>query len=229
MKRFFKSWSHSAISLYESCAFKYFKLKVEKSVKDEFSEAAMEGIRNHEALDRRMKTGAMLPDKLKHLEAICRSIEQRPGEMKSESQYCLDKNFQPCGFKDWTNGWLRGVIDVLKINGDKAWVGDWKSGKVKDDFDQLKLFAILVFHHYPEVNYVMGNYIWFNHNMITPEDPASAIFRRVDLPSLWQEQINRLRPVINSFTNDVWIGKTSGLCKNYCPVSKAGACPYYTK
>lgn len=231
------AWSHSALGLYEQCPYKYYRVKHCKKghpdfIKDEFGAAAQEGIRVHTDLENRIKHKTPLPPDLQKHEDLCTMIEASTVDaiLAAEDEFALNQQLQPC---DWFSKpgaaptWLRGKIDVLIIKGDTAIIIDWKTGKVKEDMDQLKIFALMVFAHYPQVQTVKASYLWLKTRQMTPK--PSSTFTREEVPALWREQFHRLTPLINSIETNDWPGRPGYLCKNYCVVSEKGACPHYTR
>ena len=39
-----------------------------------------------------------------------------PGRLLVEQQYAITKQFEPTYYKDWTNGWFRVIVDLLRID-----------------------------------------------------------------------------------------------------------------
>lgn len=221
--------SYSRLSTFEQCQAKFEYLYVSKRVKDSDNEFTLYGNRVHEALEEYAKdsyTGValaldMLDDGQKYAEIrkflpVADAILARPGQKFFELQMAIREDKTPC---DWfaPDVWLRGIADVLVVNGDTAFVGDWKTGKVKENLVQLKLFACMVFALFPQVNKVKTAFIWLVHDQIT-----DATFTRNMLPDLWATIEPRLSAVQDSVDVGVFKPKPSGLC-NWCPAK--GICP----
>jgi hypothetical protein len=111
--------------------------------------------------------------------------------------------------------WFRGVLDLTILQPEKAVVLDYKTGKVKEDGDQLKLFAGATFAQYPYLQEVKTGYVWLAHNKV-----STRTFVKDEVPAIWQEFIPRIRRMEVSQENDSWPPRPSGLCKNWCPVGK---------
>ena len=137
-----------------------------------------------------------------------------PGKVTAETKYSLTETLHPT---EWfgKDAWCRGIIDLMICNDDKALVLDWKTGKVKPDSDQLKLFAAFVFHTHPDINTVSTGFIWLKEGRITKEK-----YERSDLSDIWKGFLPRVRRVEMAFEEDKWEAKPSGLCRNWCPVGK---------
>ncbi len=125
----------------------------------------------------------------------------------------------PC---DWfaDDVYVRSIADVLIVNGKDAWIGDYKTGKVKDDPTQLQLFAWMVFTHFPEVETVTATYLWLLKGEIT-----SLRFTRQMKDALWGSLNSRLERVQQAVDMGVFPAKPTALCgwcaaQNICPDAK---------
>ena len=215
------TWSFSALQSFDNCAFKHNETRVAKRIVDEWGPEAKEGTEIHERLEKRLLSGTPLTGTMSEYEDICKRIESAAGELHPETKFCLTREMKPTQYKDWANGWFRGVIDVLKVNGDKAWVGDWKTGKVKNEYDQLELFAGLVFIFYPDVKEVKANYIWLKTKELSP----TQTYTREDLAKIWGKHIPRAMELEKAFYENNWPTNVTGLCKSFCVINKLGKCP----
>jgi len=218
------TWSFSKLNEYDNCPYKHQQVSVLKNITDEWNDEAKLGIKDHESLESRLLKNKPLPKHLKRMENVCRIIENAAGSLHPETKFCLNKSLSPVGYKDWKNGWYRCVIDVLKINNTTAWIGDWKTGKVKEDYTQLDLFAATVFHTFPYIRIIRANYIWIKGFTLSP----TRIYLRKDAPLIWANQLSRAAVREKSFAENDWPTRVSGLCKSYCIVNKMGKCPDIT-
>lgn len=208
--------SYSRLSTFESCPRKFEHLYVLKNVQDLGSEATIYGTRVHEALEKYGRDGAPLTEETKHHKGLVDQILSQPGDKYFEHQMALDVNKQPC---DWFSKdvWLRGIADVLIVDGEAAIICDWKTGKVKDNPTQLTLFACMVMEHFPQVNKVKSAFVWLGHNEVT-----QSRFSRDYLKELWGSLTPRMDAVQDAYSIGVFKAKPSGLCpwcaaKDICP------------
>lgn len=191
-------------------------------VKDEMGPEAKEGIEIHERLEKRLLSGVPLQGTMAKYEGYCKAIEAAPGNLHPEAGMTLNRQMAPTGWFD-SDAWLRVKIDALKINGTKAWIGDWKTGKVKNEYDQLELCAAVVFSYYSEVQEIMANYIWLNDMKLS--DPQ--IYRRENVREIWAKHLPDVLKLEKAVGTGDFPTKTNGLCRNYCPVKKVGKCPEF--
>ena len=211
------AWSHTALTSFETCGFRYYCTRVTKDVVDPPNEAALWGQRVHEALEARVKTHKPLPEGMEQWESMCQKWDsmRSKGKLLTETQMCLNRSLDPVSWfaKD---AWVRGVVDVGVVTDRKAVVADYKTGKRKPDNDQLKLFALMAFHHYPNVEIVHTSFIWMKEGKTDREK-----FYREQIPELWNEFNPRIERFENAFKQNKWQKKPSGLCGKWCPVPKS--------
>lgn len=209
-----EAWSHSRLEKYKNCPRQFYEVVVIKSVKEQQGEAALWGQAVHKALEDRLAKKIPLPENMAglNLEPYCQSIEKLPGQMYVEYEIALNKNLEKVSWfgKDVFS---RAKLDVLIINGATARVIDHKTGKVKPENKQLKLFALNVFLAFPHVTTCHTAFSWLDHDKVTKE-----VFGRHQMDELWAEFIPDLVDYKTSFKNDNWPMRESGLCRGWCPV-----------
>lgn len=179
------------------------------------------GIEVDDALTARIGKGTPLPLKFTPYEDLCKLVDAAPGTKFTQLNLALDQTFHPCGYKDWDRAWVRVIYDLAIINGDHAYLWDWKAGQIWLDEDQLRLFATVGFHTYPEVNTIDTSYIWLKHGVT-----SDKLYTRRELPDLWQTFLPDVERMQASYKANHWPaepkrGKNS--CK-YCAVNQAGKC-----
>jgi hypothetical protein len=130
----------------------------------------------------------------------------------------LDRNKQPCAF-DSEDRWVRGIVDLLIVDGDTAHIVDYKTGSNKyPDAKQLKLMALMTFAHFPEVKYIRAGLLFVMHNSFMPES-----YERSEIDSLWNYFTPDLERLTISYENDTWMANPTPLC-GWCPVKE---CEYH--
>jgi hypothetical protein len=208
--------SYSRLSTFESCPRKFEHLYVLKNVVDAGSDATVYGTRVHEALELYGRDGTPLTPETAKYKGLVDSILSQPGDKHFEYQMALLEDKKPC---DWFDKkvWLRGIADVLIVNGKTATVVDWKTGKVKDNPTQLKMFACMVMEHFPEVEVVKSAFVWLQYYDVT-----MTKFERYWLPQMWSGLTPRMDAVQDANNLGVFATRPSGLCpwcaaKDICP------------
>jgi len=207
------AWSYSSIKTFDQCAKKYFHLKVVKDVKDEPGEAADYGTAVHEAAELFVTNGTPIPEKFAFMRPIVEPLAKKKGIKYAEIKVGVTKELEPCGFfaKDV---WYRGIADLLIIDGTKAWLVDYKTGKNAKyaDMKQLDLLAGAIFIHYPEVEVINSALLY----VVSQEMPRKIHHRQhlLTYMGVFDTQLDRLEAAKE---NGVWNANPSGLC-GWCPV-----------
>lgn len=206
------AWSYSALEMYRTCPKQYQEVRVLKNWKDMKTAERSWGDDVHEALKEYLQSGKPLPPGMEVWQGIAQQFRNLKGTLLAEQQFCLNENLQPTSWfaKD---AWVRVIIDGAWINGRIAKLIDWKTGKPKRGSDQLALFALAIFYLYPDVEEVRTMFVWLKNGTTTPET-----FKREDIPRLWQLFMPDVLRMEESYKNNVWPAKTSGLCSQWCPV-----------
>lgn len=210
------SFSYSSIKTFDQCPKKYFHLKVAKDVKDEGSEATIYGTEVHSAAEEYVKNGTPVPEKYSIIRPVVETLAQFPGEKHVELKLGVRKmgeDFEPCDFFD-DDVWYRGIVDLLIVNGHRAWLVDYKTGKNAKyaDMKQLDLMAGAVFVHYPDVMIIKSGLAFVVSNEF-PKKTHVRTEKRAYL-NVFERQLERLEGALAS---GVWNAKSSGLCP-WCPV-----------
>jgi len=206
-----KAWSYSSLTKFETCPYQYYRVKVVGDVTEPPTDATEWGTRVHEALEFRVRDKVPLPEWAKQWETLVSQFDRFDDRVFCELELGLTKNMQPTRF-DASDCWYRGIIDV-GVRGNKTYLGDYKTGKVKEDHDQLRLFAATYMTIYPEVTRCHTQYIWLKYDKV-----SNLLVGREDMPAIWQEFMGRVRRMENAFDLDKWPCKPSGLCNGWCPV-----------
>lgn len=214
------TWSFSALEMFEQCPKKYYELKIAKSVKEKPWEHRSDGEAQHEALKLRLECGQPLPEHLKHLEPLCKTIAAAPGDLYLEHKLALDENLEPV---EWFSKrvWVRVIFDVAKINGEKALIIDWKTGKKKNNPDQLDIFSAALMAWQPQVTQVTVGFVWTREK---ENHLDTDIYTREGYALQWSEWWKRVGRIDKAIETNVWQAKPSGLCNGYCPVKSCTYC-----
>jgi hypothetical protein len=208
------AWSYSSIKTFEQCPKKYFHLKIAKDVQDNPGTAAIYGTAVHAAAEEYVRDGTPIPEKFAYMRPIVERLEKLPGEKHCELELAVRKDLSPCGFSD-PDAWWRGIIDLIVINDNRAWMVDYKTGKSARyaDTKQLDLMAGAVFAHFPNVldiksslMFVVSGELIAKKHVLTERDQYMSVFN---------EQVENLEA---SLENGVWNPKSGPLC-GWCPVT----------
>ena len=211
------AWSYSSLSAFETCPKRYYLTKVSKEVKEPQTQATLWGNQVHKALELRITKHTALPDGMEAFEPIASSVAAKAqgGKLEAEQKMALTKSFAPTTWfgKDV---WVRGITDFTITKGDKAFIGDWKTGKPTPESAQLRLTAAMTFAAKPYVKTIHNAFVWLKTGEVTHES-----FTRDDIPVIWQEFMPRVQRLEIAMAENKWPAKPSGLCRKWCPVGKS--------
>ncbi|HEX6825826.1 MAG TPA: PD-(D/E)XK nuclease family protein [Nitrospiraceae bacterium] len=207
-------WSFSSLSDFVNCARQYEHKRVLKDVEDPPNEAGIWGDYVHKKFEATLAKGAALPGNLAQYQEYLDRIASGKGEMHVECKYAINSRLEPCAWDD-PNVWCRAILDVLHLHGQDARVLDHKTGKMRADSRQLKLCALMVFIHHPEIIRVKTGYFWLKDRQLTKDT-----FLRSQESELWETFLPDLRAYRQAFRTGVFPPKPSGLCNGWCPVTQ---------
>ena len=207
------SWSYSSLKTFQQCPKKYYHLKVAKDFKDQDSTATIYGKEVHKAAEEYIRDGTPIPEKFKYIEETIEALNKIPGEKYCELQMGLTVNLEPTEFLA-DDTWWRGIVDLLIVNGEEAYVVDYKTSKNAKyaDMGQLDLLATAVFVHFPQVKKIKSALIFVVSNEFLKKHHISEKIKEYIAP--YQFDLSRLETALE---NGVWNANSGPLC-GYCPV-----------
>ena len=203
-------WSFSSMNTFKTCPKQYQLTYVTPVIPYTETEATIWGTRVHEALEFYGRDGVELTEEFLPYKKYVDKVMSLPGTKLFEQKFAFTRNLEYTEF-DATNAWCRGIIDICVVDQKQAIVADYKTGKVRPDSDQLKLFAAFVMQKYPDVDTVKTVYLWLKTGETTVET-----YTRTDLPHLWAHFMGKAARLEKAYEDDKWIPKPSGLCRGWC-------------
>jgi CRISPR/Cas system-associated exonuclease Cas4 (RecB family) len=206
------TWSYSALKEYENCPKKYYEIRVAQNYTVIPSEQMIYGTEVHKALEDYVKDGKELAVNYLRFKPAADALIDIPGEKYPEHEMALFRDKTPCDFAD-SNRWVRGIVDLLIVDGDYAFIVDYKTGSSKyPDPKQLRLMSLMTFAHFPNVNKIKAGLLFVMHGSFVTEE-----YTREELDKSWAKFNGPLGRLDNSYDNNVWPPNPTPLCK-YCPV-----------
>jgi len=141
------------------------------------------------------------------------------GEKHGEMKLALNRAFEPRDFfaKDV---WVRVVVDLLIVRGDTAILVDWKTGKKKERWDQLRLAAAVLSRYMPEIKHFKLVFVW-----LKDQDISASSLEVGEMRSVWLEFLPRIKEMESAIATTSFPATQSGLC-GWCPVN---SCPHWTE
>jgi CRISPR/Cas system-associated exonuclease Cas4 (RecB family) len=206
------TWSYSSLKQYQNCPRQYYEIKVAQNYTVIPSEQMKYGTEVHKALEDYVKDGKELAINYLRFKDMVDSLKQIPGDKYPEYEMALYKDRTPCAFSD-DNRWVRGIVDLLIVDGDYAFIVDYKTGSHKyPDPKQLRLMSLMTFAHFPNVNKIKAGLLFVMHNVFITEE-----YERKDIDKSWEKFTGPLTRLTNSYTDDSWPPNPTPLCR-FCPV-----------
>lgn len=212
-------WSFSSLKQYKTCPKQYYELRVACNFKSRDSADSIYGKEVHKALEEYVRDGKPLAANYMRFKPLVDPLLGVAGDRYCEHEMALREDLTPCAFTD-EDYWVRGIADLLVVDGDTAFIVDYKTGKPHyADTKQLKLMALMVFAHFPKVTKVKSGLLFLLHNVFIDES-----YKRQDSETIWRIFTPDLQRLQVAFEKSVWPANPSGLCRKYCPVE---TCAYY--
>ena len=209
------TWSYSSINLFKQCPHKYYRLRVVKDIVEPPAEHLNYGLEVHKAAEDYIGKGTPIPEKYIFIKEHLDKLNLIKGEKLCEYKMGLTSNLDPCGFFD-KDVWWRGVADLIILNGDKAYIIDYKTGKSAKyaDTKQLELLSCALFKHFPEVKKVKGGLLFLVANDLVKDD--FEVDNEGVYWTKWLEDTQRLEAAIQ---NNVWNKKPNFSCRSWCSIT----------
>lgn len=229
--------SHSSLSVFETCPRQYEAKYITKEVKYVQNAAAAWGDIAHQHLEQYLKCNGdyFVPGIVQGFEKfgpvsaytpaanwVLNRARMRQGIVHAERSAAVDRAHNSVAYKSKAR-WLGGKLDVTIIYPDDTGeVFDWKTGKVKNDTTQLRLYGNFVMAEFPQVQSVGAGYIWLQDNVMSPP----SYFSRADIEGNWGVFEDKYSLLQSAYRSGIFPPKPSGLCKQYCDVT---TCEFHGK
>ena len=118
----------------------------------------------HSAMEQRISGGKPLPESMRHHEPLAKPFADRGA--KAEMKLAISYVGQPMDFwgKSQMQIFVRGKLDCVVLHGARAYMADFKTGKRREDPFELEVGAMLLKARYPNLQTIVGTYIWLKEN-----------------------------------------------------------------
>jgi hypothetical protein len=211
------AFSYSRLNAFEQCPKKFHQVSIAKRFKEAESEAMTYGSEVHKALELRLARGKPLPLHLAHLNPLMDTLERGPGIKMTEQQMAITQDFTPTSWfgKDV---YCRAIADLIITNGPNAAIFDYKTGKMSDDFTQMRLTGALYFQHDPAVQKIELAFVWIKDKKVTRETML-----REHIPDVWSSLMPRVSRYQVAFDKEEFPARQGRHCR-WCPVE---TCPFW--
>jgi len=208
------TWSFSSLKEYINCPRQYHECRVLQGREKKVSQQMIYGTEVHKALEDYVELGTPLAKNYEQFKAVVDELIAIPGTKYPEYKMALYRDKAPCGFDD-ANRWVRGIVDLLIVDGSNAFIVDYKTGSDRfADTKQLRLMALMAFANFPEVTNVKAGLLFLLRGTFIAEE-----YDREDIDSSWEHFTLPLARIQNSFDTDTWVPNPTPLCR-FCPVNE---------
>jgi hypothetical protein len=212
------NWSYSSLKEYINCPRQYNEVKVLKNFTKRVTQEMTFGTQVHKYCEDYVGEGKPLPKDYEHFQPVLDELLAIPGERYPEHKMALDRKGNPCSFGN-ADRWVRGIVDLLIVDGDQGYIVDYKTGSNKyPDPKQLKLMALMAFAHFPQLYKIKAGLLFITRNSFVDES-----YTREQIAELWDNFRPDLMRLEASLGTDVWNPNPTPLC-GWCPVK---TCEYY--
>ena len=205
------TWSYSSLKDYTNCPRQYQEVKVLKNFTKSVTPQMLYGTEVHKACEDYVGEGKPLAKNYERFKPVLDVFVNMEGAKYPEHRMGLDAEGNAATYGK--GYWVRGIVDLLIIDGDHAFIVDYKTGSNKyPDPKQLKLMALMTFAHFPQVNKIKAGLLFVMHDSFLAEE-----YDREEIESLWGHFKSDLERLKISYENDVWQTNPTALC-GWCPV-----------
>lgn len=212
-------WSFSQLKTFKTCQHKWHQVSVLKRWASTATAATEFGTFIHAVFEDAVnqKSVAQVPDVAKPYTPLMQTILDAPGDKYAELEMALTRDGQACEYRTpATEGCtVRGIADLVIINGNRATIADWKTGKSAkfSDMSQLDLMACMVFAKWPQVTTIRCMLVFVVAGVL-----ETAEFKRENLPLMWAGWVQAIHRAELVLASGVTKKSPSGLCRGYCEV-----------
>jgi len=138
--------SYSRLSMWMKCAFQMHG-KYNLGIRGSQSPAAARGSAVHTNFENAVQLQLPLPEEFAFYDEYIKKLVGSQCELK----LAVDRNWQPME-ADAADAWLCGIIDLWNVQGTRATLLDWKTGKeYPDHVQQKEFYTALAADFHPEV------------------------------------------------------------------------------
>jgi hypothetical protein len=208
------TWSYSALKSFNICPKRYYHYSVAKDITEPVSEHLRVGWDTHKAFELRVKEGRKLPLPLAVHEPFMTLLANAQGAVSTELRLGLTRGFTPTAFFA-PDVWYRAVIDYAAVFPGKrrAAIVDYKTGKPSDDLTQLRLGAVALLAHDPDIDRVTAAMFFIGFGTT-----RMVRLSRDDVTGVWADVLPGVNRLERAHAEDRFEPRPGGLCKRWCSV-----------
>ena len=177
-------WAFTKLKAFETCTRQGYSRYITREYPFTETEAMINGRNIHKMMEDRINDGTPFTPEFAWLEQFIPTPTDG-NELAAEVELGITVEGEPCSFYE-NDCFFRGKLDVLNLEDDHCFIGDWKTGKPYEDPDELNIHAMLVKAHYPNIKHWRGFYVWLrtqkvgNIHVLSPARTLDKVRRRID-------------------------------------------------
>lgn len=183
-------WSYSLLHCFDDiCAHQGEARYINKTIKFVETPEIKYGNSVHTAFEHRVGGQKPLPLDMQKWEGFAKPFDNRGA--KTEQWFGITAEGSACESRS-SNVWGRGKIDLNVINGQAAYIGDWKTGNPKyEDPFELEIGALFLKVKNPQITTVKGQFFWLR------EDRAGVIHDLSNFQATWSKICSIMQTIEN--------------------------------
>lgn len=166
--------SHTFLRDWNNCPWKAYRRYIKKDLPKFVGTTETKwGDEVHSAFEVRIKHGTAFPQGMEKFEAIAAPLVAAGA--RAEKMLGITEDGRQCDFFA-PNVWLRGKIDATAIKPcytmgiapkyEVAAIFDWKSGKRREEKDELEVHGVLLKAWQPTIQKITAHYVWLQDNEV---------------------------------------------------------------
>ena len=208
------TWSYSSLGLFQQCPYKYYRTRIKKDIVEPETEAIRYGLMVHTAAEEYIRDGVDLPATLEYLRPTLDKLISYFGDKYCEHKMALNRSFEPCDY-DSPDAWWRGIADLIIVDGNKARIIDYKTGKSAKyaDTKQLELLSLATFKHFPQVKETKCALLF-----VVSRELVKAEYDVRYSHKYWLKWLTDISLLELSFKADIWNPRPNFTCSKWCAV-----------
>lgn len=201
--------TYSILNAYKNCPHQMFRRYVKKDQPFVETVEMKWGNEVHTAFELRVQGGKPLPQSMEQWETFARPFDGQQAVV--EQKLGINTQGRSVGFWD-DSVWFRGKADLAIVQGDTAYINDWKTGKsAYEDPFELETNAVLLHAKHPGLKRIMGSYTWLKEKRI------SQMYNLSNTTQTWGTMCRLMAEILERKKTGEFEKKKSGLC-GYCSV-----------
>ena len=198
-------WSYSLLHCFRDiCAYQGEARYITRTIKVVETPEIKWGNAVHTAFEHRVGGGKPLPLEMQAWERFAAPYDGRGA--RTEQWFGITAQGHACESRS-PDVWGRGKVDLTIVNGETAFINDWKTGNSKyEDPFELEVSALLLHAKYPHLKKIFGTYTWLK------DERVSQTYDLSNTRATWDEVCNIMTNIINWRMKSEYPKKRSPLC-----------------